>query len=627
MFVQAVPLRCVLVVLGGALLACGGGGGGGGAPDASVPPVADASGPDAEVLASCAYPGMALPPSPVRTPRWAFEPWISKDISDDADARAFVDGFKTRQIPVGAMVIDSPWETQYNTFQVNPTRYPGFDQLVVDMHAQDVRVVMWITHAINTLSLDLEQGGDRYQGPSPNHAEALEQGYFVNGGASFGWWKGQGSAIDFCSAQAMDWWHAQQDGVLALGIDGWKVDFAEEFMTHAPIETAAGRVAFQDYSEAMYRDFLAYGVMKNGPEFVTMVRPYDRSYFFDGRFFARKEHAPVGWVGDNHRNFDGLSDALDHMFRSALAGYVVIGSDIGGYLDADERNQTIKIPFDQEVFARWTAVGALSPFMQLHGRANIAPWTVPVKVDETVALYRYWAWMHHQLVPFFYSLAAEASAGGPVIVHPVDTDEASWPGDFRYHLGEALLVAPILDASGKRDVELPAGAAYYDWWNPGADAIAGGTTVTGIDLSGDQRKIPLYVRAGAILPAQVGENETELGDASSAGHLTVAVWPAATPSSFVLHELDDTTTMIGAGRIGASAIISLSRAVAPTILRVRTDAGTAQVTLGGQALPAHADRAAFDAASSGWFHDPSVRATWVKLPAAAGTQNIVLTDS
>src|SRR5690606_22211895 len=121
-----------------------------------------------------------------------------------------------------------------------------------------------------------------------------------------------------------------------------------------------------------------YGAARVGlEEYVTMVRPYDKSYEFEGRFFARPEHAPVAWVGDNRRDWVGLEDALDHMFRSAEAGYVVVGSDIGGYLDRDDENILgPEIPFSTVNFQRWTAVGALTPFMQLHGRANITPWTV-----------------------------------------------------------------------------------------------------------------------------------------------------------------------------------------------------------------------------------------------------------
>ena len=42
---------------------------------------------------------------------------------------------------------------------------------------------------------------------------------------------------------------------------------------------------------------------------------------------------------------------------------------------------------DTLTFARWTAMSAFTPFFQLHGRANLAPWTVPDHQDETVARY------------------------------------------------------------------------------------------------------------------------------------------------------------------------------------------------------------------------------------------------
>src|SRR6187401_1694408 len=100
--------------------------------------------------------------------------------------------------------------------------------------------------------------------------------------------------------------------------------------------TDAGETTRQAYSEAYYADFHAYGVARRGDQFVTMVRPWDESYGFPGRFYARPDDAPVAWVGDNRRDWVGLADALDHLFRSADAGYVAIGSDVGGYLDRDD---------------------------------------------------------------------------------------------------------------------------------------------------------------------------------------------------------------------------------------------------------------------------------------------------
>lgn len=108
-------------------------------------------------------------PPPIDTPRWAFRPWISKDISDGADTRAFVDGFAERGIPVGVVVLDSPWETHYNTFVVNEARYPAFPQMVAELHGRGIRLVLWTTQMVNTTAFDFEPGGDSYSGPAPNH--------------------------------------------------------------------------------------------------------------------------------------------------------------------------------------------------------------------------------------------------------------------------------------------------------------------------------------------------------------------------------------------------------------------------------------------------------------------------
>src|SRR4051812_16545902 len=165
----------------------------------------------------CAPPSTAADrasPPARHTPRWAFEPWISKDISSTDDTYAFVDGFRQRDIPVGVVVLDSPWETHYNTFVPNPVRYHDFEKLIGDLHAQDIRLVLWVTQMINNSGLDLEPGGDTYDGPASNFAEAQKCGYFVNDGETYLWWKGTGGALDFFDARASNWWHRQQDPLL-----------------------------------------------------------------------------------------------------------------------------------------------------------------------------------------------------------------------------------------------------------------------------------------------------------------------------------------------------------------------------------------------------------------------------
>lgn len=596
----------------------------GSASNPSTPLLVDAGPDGGSACTATAGTEAPLPEPRTHTPRWAFEPWISKDISDRDDTYAFVDGFRDRGIPVGAVVLDSPWETNYNTFEPNPSRYPDFDGLVRDMHERGVRVVLWTTQFVNESSFDLEVGGDRYPGAHPLFDEGLACGFYVNDGITEFWWKGRGASVDFFHGGARAWFHRMQDRVLDAGIDGWKLDFGESYIKTLPIRTAAGEKSLQEYSEEYYADFYRYGRQKRGDGFVTMVRPWDESYDHPGRFFARKEHAPVAWVGDNRRDFVGLIDALDHTFRSVKAGYVVVGSDVGGYLDRDDKNVTVEVPYDHDAFARWVGVGAMSPFMQLHGRANLAPWTVPIEPDAFVALYRYWATLHHELVPFFYSLAENAYAGGALPVEVLG-DEASWPGDYRWVLGKAFLVAPILDASGVRDVKLPEGSRWIDWWDEASTPHEGGTTLTAYDAT-PLDKMPLFVREGAIVPAEVEGALTGLGTAASKGALSVLVVPGPIREAFVLHDEDGATTTLEAQRTSDDRVaIAIARASRPVVLRVRAELAPAAVSESGAPLTEHTDRTAFDASASGWFSEPSRKVVWIKLGAASRALSVEVT--
>ncbi|MDP3276789.1 MAG: glycoside hydrolase family 31 protein [Deltaproteobacteria bacterium] len=520
--------------------------------DASEDSAIEASAPDS----GCTFTGAPEPQlaDPARyTPRWAFEPWISKDISNTADTYAFVEGFRSRNIPVGVVVIDSPWETQYNTFVPSDVQYPQFRQLVTDLRAMNIRTVLWITQMVNSMSFDAEAGSlENYLGASPNFSEGRRCGFYVNDGAQYTWWKGRGAAVDFFNGRARTWWHAQQNLVLDMGIAGWKLDFGETYVRTETVRTAIGEIPHQRYSEEYYRDFLAYGVSRRGrEEFLTMVRPYDKSYEFPGRFFARPEHTPVGWVGDNRRDWIGLKDALDHVFRSARAGYVVLGSDIGGYLDRNDENLLEPpIPFDSVNFARWTAVSAFMPFFQLHGRANITPWTVPERTAEVVQSYAYYARLHHALVPFFFSLAQEAYAMRTTpTIRPVG-ELADWTDDYRFGVGDAFFVAPLLDGTGRRNVTLPTGAAWLDWWSPSAAAIAPGSTVTFSETTTIDR-IPVYLRDGAIVPMNIEYDGLGVGNQRHRGATTVLFASAsreALTTRFALHN-------DGAGQIANVAFV------------------------------------------------------------------------
>lgn len=106
--------------------------------------------------------------------------------------------------------------------------------------------------------------------------------------------------------------------------------------------------------------------------------------------------------------------------------------------------------------------------------------------------------------------------------------------------GRSLLVAPVtrpmyvdkagninLNATQTKDVYLPKGSGWYDFWT--GEFILGGRNVakpTPIDI------IPLYVRAGSILP--VGP-DVQYATEKKWDNLEIRVYPGA-DGSFVLYE-------------------------------------------------------------------------------------------
>src|SRR5439155_4183808 len=143
---------------------------------------------------------------PPLTPRWVYEPWVWEDEENSAQALlTLVDQYRQRNIPVGAVIVDSPWQTNYNTFVFGPN-YPDPGPLLADLHRQNVRVVLWATGFINVTSDD---GPER--GKAANYDQAARAGYFVDHGQTYSWWKGEGSAIDFFNPAAVAWWYGQLD--------------------------------------------------------------------------------------------------------------------------------------------------------------------------------------------------------------------------------------------------------------------------------------------------------------------------------------------------------------------------------------------------------------------------------
>jgi alpha-glucosidase (family GH31 glycosyl hydrolase) len=441
----------------------------------------------------------APPPgtTPPITPRWAFEPWAWEDNTNTRQStESLISGYISRQIPVGAVIIDSPWETTYNTLAWDTTRYPSPQAMIAGFHAKGVKVVMWLVAFVDT-------DATQYQ-------TVKQQGYGVNGGANATWWKGTGIHVDITNPAAAAWWNGLLSGVLADGIDGWKLDRGADYIGD-PVATMAGSISATDFKKRLSADFYDHTTAQN-PSGIVLVRPYSAAQGMVGSDLSK---CSMGWVGDHDGGFTGIATQMRDIYTSAQMGYGAPGVEVGGYVNPPSKNSLI----------RYAEFGALTPLMENGGTNGGLSQHLPWFWDAaTVAIYQYFATLHSELGSYNFSYGVDAHLTGTSIIRNPDQTRA------QHRLGDQLFTSVITTDVTTKAVTFPAGSSWIDYWNEDT-VYAGGST---IQYSATLAQYPLFIKAGAIVPMDVKTPITGHGDSTSAGKTTVLVYPQG-KTGFTFH--------------------------------------------------------------------------------------------
>ncbi len=447
----------------------------------------------------------ALAGRPPLPPPWAFGPWISSDVWRTGSEVAYTVGkHRERDLPASVFVFDSPWAQSYNDFVFNedqfaddhlkfenqPTSstdqpYPGFgstSELMAFLQQNGLKVVCWMTPFLNTRSVNPEKVKNLKIDRQPIFDEAEARGIFVRSGPGgrrleVGWWKGEGSPIDFTNHEGRDFLEARinrlldaslvnaRDGSRQPAIGGIKPDDGEA-LTNPPGPDAEGP-ADGTYIplDAAYHDGRRGQELRNGycVEYHKTVHAIlSRRLDGEALIFARSgfhgtQAVPACWAGDNQPHFgdvDGMPGVIVAGLSAALSGFSFWSHDIGGYQNG---------PFSQsprDLFMRWTQFGCFTPIMQLHRTLSNQhpyrqhPWGYPgdgEPLHDNAALrnYRFYAKLHTQLFPYIYTYAREAIETGLPIMRPLVLFHQDDPDTFdikhAYYFGNELLVAPVIE--------------------------------------------------------------------------------------------------------------------------------------------------------------------------------------
>lgn len=497
---------------------------------------------------------------PPLAPGWAYGPWNDAVRGPDR-VREVAATLRDAGAP-SSVIWTEDWKgaTQTGTgyrlseeWDIDTTLYPDVPGLDASLQADGFK---WFAYFAPFVGMGAQSGADS------SAAGALIQGPDgddVFTGVTF---KPTG-LIDVFTDAGRAWARQKMEVARDAGFDGWMADYGEWLPTYAVMaDGGVGLDVHNDYPRAWQTLNL------------EVLGERDAVFFCRSGWLRTTPACPVTWLGDQRTSFDaddGLPSVLPLALGLSASGAPITTHDVGGYQSVGND------PRDAELFARWTALGAFSPILRTHHGSFDSDNVQFDATAETLEVWTAFAREHTRTWPYRYALAAMATDRGTPMVLPTSFVFPGEPWDRvdAWMLGRALLVAPVLEKGAtSRQVDLPAGVDWYDWWT--LAPVSSGVFDAPLD------RIPVFVASGSTVPLfellpdtlgeATGEGVTGLADADVSRRVLLVGGGAP---SFV--EADGTTYTVTGTATGSAVATVEAAASTPGEL----DVGGLHVTVEG----------------------------------------------
>ena len=423
---------------------------------------------------------------PALPPRWALGYQQSRySYASREELEAIASEFRQRKIPCDVLYLDIDHLDEYRVFTFGDS-FPKPKQMLKQLRVEGFKVSAIVDPGVkNDRRFDVLRRG--------RAAKAFVR---KPGGRSdfIGKvWPGPSRFPDFTNSAVRRWWageqarHQKKFGLAAV----WN-DMNEPAVFDGPGKTLPEDcVHHSDFGRLKHGDvhnIYATQMARASHEGALKANPDQRPFIVsrDGSAGIQR-HAAV-WTGDNSSCWEHLAESIPMLLNLSLSGVPFCGSDVGGFLD----------DCSGELLARWTQLGAFTPFFRNHSNTGTRaqePWAFGQEIESICRAYIN---LRYQLLPYLYCAFAKANRSGTPIMRPLVWHHANDPiaakCSDQFLLGENLLVAPITqkDATA-RSIYLPRGI-WFDFWT-GAAVDGGQHIVQEVSLS----TCPLYVRGGGII--------------------------------------------------------------------------------------------------------------------------------
>ena len=429
---------------------------------------------------------------PQLPPLWALGYHQSRwGYKTEAEIRELASNFNHHELQISAIHLDIDYMHGYRVFTVDHKRFPNLKRLAVDLQEEQIRLVAILDPGVKI---------DRnypiyYSGIQEDIFCKLPSGQRLRSVV----WPGWVHFPDFTDSRARQWWMDQYPRLLREGIAGIWHDMNEPAAFAAwggktlPLSTRHTLEGqFGDHRQAHN----LYGLMMNktGHKALQQHRPDKRPFLLSRSGWVGSQRFAWNWTGDVESSWGALRQTISTMLGLGLSGIPFTGSDIGGFSGEPSA----------ELYLRWFQMAAFTPFFRthsIHTTPRREPWAFD---DATLQIARSTLQLRYRLLPYLYTLAWESTQTGLPLLRPMfwlnPEDPSTWDIDDQFLLGNDLLITPVTEPGAEqRRVSIPPGL-WYDFWD---DQPYEGPCEVQVTVSLEQ--IPVFVRAGAILPTQEGE--------------------------------------------------------------------------------------------------------------------------
>jgi alpha-glucosidase len=415
------------------------------------------------------------------------------------------------RIPSDVIWLDIDYQDRNRPFTTNAATFPDLAGLAAQLRAEDLRLV---------LITDLHIADAPAQGYAP-YDTGIAGDHFVKrpDGMNFVGtvWPGATVFPEFTRAVTRQWWGGLYRDFVADGVAGFWNDMNEPalFGTSSktmPLDTLhrIEEPGFISRTATHAEIHNIFGMQNSRATYEGMLSlaPQERPFVMTRASFAGGQRYAVTWTGDNDSSWNHLKLMVPMLLNLGLSGFAYAGADVPGF----NGNPT------PELATRWFEIASFTPIFRGHsakGTARKEPW---VDGPEQLAIRRQFIEERYRLLPYLYALADENARTGAPLMRPLffeypDSLQSHCDGSMSFLLGAKLLVAPSPEPESGADYDicLPAGG-WYDYWTglpvvtprPAARDTATGPQPTQqiVRVTPTLATLPVYVRAGAILPRQ-----------------------------------------------------------------------------------------------------------------------------